>query len=79
MGKGAWESINHVDLKILNSVSNHLYFSNFFFNLFFVILFKSFLLIRQLGCSVSLSCTFKQAQKPFTVHSVDFSGHMTRP
>lgn len=30
MGKGAWESINHVDLKILNSVSNHLCFSNFF-------------------------------------------------
>lgn len=29
MGKGAWESINHVDLKILNSVSNRLCFSNF--------------------------------------------------
>lgn len=29
MGKGAWESINHVDLKISNSVSNHLCFSNF--------------------------------------------------
>lgn len=78
MGKGAWESINHVDLKILNSVSNHLCFSNFL-RFLFVVLSKSCLLIRQPGCSVSLHCTFKQAQKPFTVYSVDFSGHTTRP
>lgn len=31
MGKGAWESINHVDLKILNPVSNRCSFSNFVF------------------------------------------------
>lgn len=51
MGKGAWESINHVDLKILNSVSNHLCFSNFL-----KISFSSFVQILSVDKAAGLLC-----------------------
>lgn len=51
MGKGAWESINHVDLKILNSVSNHLCFTDFL-----KFIFRRFVQILSVDKAAGLFC-----------------------